>query len=184
VAQAESESRLLAALAAGDRQAAEVLVDRTYPMVFRLLCQLCHGDADRAADLAQETYRRAWTALPGFERRCAFGTWLCRIAHNSFLDSIRRRQEVADGPSGKADRLADDANDPVDVMIRDETTARLRRAVLALPDELRFAVAARFWADAAVREIAHLEHVSEVAIRKRLRRALRILAEALGAPGP
>ena len=55
---------------------------------------------------------------------------------------------------------------------------RLRRAVLALPEELRFAVTAHFWGEVPVREIARQEGLSSVAIRKRLRRAVsRLRAE-------
>lgn len=175
-----AEERLLAALLAGDRQAAETLVDRTYAMVFRLLCQLCQGDDALAADLTQETYRRAWTALPHFEGRSSLGTWLCRIAYNAFFDHTRRRHEESDDFDRAAALPANDALDPVDGLIRDETTARLRRAVLALPEDLRFLVVARFWGDAPVRDLARLDGVSQVAIRKRLRRALARLAASLG----
>ncbi|MFY9826173.1 MAG: sigma factor-like helix-turn-helix DNA-binding protein, partial [Thermoanaerobaculia bacterium] len=57
---------------------------------------------------------------------------------------------------------------------------RLRRAVLALPEELRFTVTALFWGDLPVKEIARQEGVTTVAIRKRLKRALARLAQALG----
>ncbi len=175
-----AEARLLAELAAGDRQAAEALVDRTYPMVFRLLCRLCQGDDALAADLTQETYRRAWPALPRFQGRSSLGTWLCRIAYNTFFDHARRRRETTDQFEGAEGLPAGRAFDPVDEMIRDETSARLRRAVLALPEDLRFLVVARFWAEAPVRDLARLDGVSQVAIRKRLRRALAQLAHKLG----
>src|SRR5436305_14005701 len=86
---AGEERRLLAALAAGDRAAAERLVEQTYRGVYALLRRLC-GDSDLAADLTQETYRKAWDALPGFDSRAQFSTWLCRIAYNTFLNHLRR----------------------------------------------------------------------------------------------
>ena len=87
------EGRLLSALAAGDRGAAERLVERTYRGVFALLQKLC-GDSDLAADLTQETYRKAWDALPGFDRRAQFSTWLFRIAYNTFLNHLRRPRRL------------------------------------------------------------------------------------------
>jgi DNA-directed RNA polymerase specialized sigma24 family protein len=58
-------------------------------------------------------------------------------------------------------------------------SVRLRRAVLALPEELRFAVTAHFWGEVPVRDIARQEGLSTMAIRKRLRRAVARLRTAL-----
>src|SRR5947209_9295567 len=69
------ERRLLEAIRAGDRAAAEEMVERTYSAVFASLFRLC-GDSDRAADLTQETYQKAWAALPGFDGRSPLFTWL------------------------------------------------------------------------------------------------------------
>jgi DNA-directed RNA polymerase specialized sigma24 family protein len=51
----------------------------------------------------------------------------------------------------------------------------LRRAVLDLPDPLRETVSARFWGEVSVKELAVADGISEVAVRKRLRKALSIL---------
>ena len=56
---------------------------------------------------------------------------------------------------------------------------RLRAAILDLPDELRFAVTARFWAELPLAEIAQLQGISTVGVRKRLQRAYGQLATAL-----
>jgi DNA-directed RNA polymerase specialized sigma24 family protein len=56
---------------------------------------------------------------------------------------------------------------------------RLRRAVLALPEELRYTVTAVFWGDLPVKEIARQEGITPVGIRKRLKKAFRLLALAL-----
>jgi RNA polymerase sigma-70 factor (ECF subfamily) len=172
------EGRLLAALAAGDREAAERLVERTYRGVFALLRRLC-GDADLASDLTQETYRKAWDALSGFDGRAQFSTWLCRIAYNTFLNHLRRPRRTVPLDDKIEATVADPApaaDETVDQIVAGD---RLRRAVLALPDELRFLVTALFWGDLPVREIARQEGVTTVAIRKRLKKALRILGSAL-----
>lgn len=181
---AEGETDLRLAVAAGDRAALDALVERTYPVVFRVLCQLCHGNAVRAADLTQETYRRAWASLERFESRSSFSTWLVRIAYNAFIDETRRVREVASDPELEERAVADPAIGPADALIRDETARALRRAVLGLSEELRFTVVARFWADAPVADIAALLGLSEVAIRKRLKRAFALIADALGETAP
>src|SRR5512144_2087218 len=90
---ADDERRLLAAIRGGDRSAAEEMVDRTYAAVFASLCRLC-GDGDLAADLTQETYQKAWAALPGFDGRSQLFTWLYRIAYTTFLNYVRRPRRM------------------------------------------------------------------------------------------
>jgi DNA-directed RNA polymerase specialized sigma24 family protein len=64
-------------------------------------------------------------------------------------------------------------------VVREQRDERLRRAVMALPADLRDTVAARFWGELPVREIARSEGVTGAAIRKRLARATALLAEML-----
>lgn len=177
-AQIDDERRLLADLAAGDRAAAERLVERTYRGVFALLSRLC-GDADLAADLTQETYRRAWDGLPGFDGRAQFSTWLYRIAYTTFLNHIRRPRRQVPLEERVEAAVTDPAPAADALLAKGAAEERLRRAVLGLPEELRFTVTALYWGELPVREVARHEGVTTVAIRKRLKRALAALALAL-----
>jgi len=185
----DPERRLLGALAGGDRTAAEELVESTYRRVYALLHRLTGGDSELAADLTQETYRKAWSALGGFDGRARFSTWLHRIAYTTFLNQRRRPQLViaVDDPEESAAHslghhpAADPPDDPGPDQALDASrrAERLRRAVLALPESLRFTVTARFWGELSVREIARHEGVTSVAVRKRLRKAMGMLAATL-----
>lgn len=173
------ERELVAAYRQGDRQAGERLVERTYRQIYGALFRLTGGDADLAADLTQESYRRAWQALPRFRGRSAVSTWLYRIAYTTYLNHLRRprpAQSLDEAPRA-------DPHDPEpSPRERAETAAarlRLRRAVLALAEDLRFTVTARFWGELPVREIARLCGITPAAVRKRLNKATRILAETL-----
>lgn len=174
------EQALLDRLARGERAAAEALVDQTYRGVFAALVRLTGGDRDLAADLAQETYRRAWQALPRFDRRSRLLTWLYRIGYNAFLNQRRRPRRVVPLDD---ERSAPEPRDPApsadQVIAVGEVAARLRQAVIALPEELRFTVTARFWAELPVADIAHQERVTGAAIRKRLKKAMTMLRTQL-----
>jgi len=172
------EGRLLAALAAGDRSAAEQLVERTYRGVYALLRRLC-GDPDLAADLAQETYRKAWEALPGFDGRSQFSTWLFRIAYTTFLNHLRRPRRLVPLEEKHEAAVPDPSPSADEVVDRGTAGDRLRRAVLSLPEELRLTVTSLYWGDLPVKEVAHQEGVTGAAIRKRLKKALRMLALSL-----
>jgi RNA polymerase sigma-70 factor (ECF subfamily) len=177
-AEAGEEGRLLAALAGGDRSAAERLVELTYRGIYALQRRLC-GDPDLAADLTQDTYRKAWDALPGFDRRSQFSTWLFRIAYTTFLNHLRRPRRLVQLEEKHEAAVVDPAPAADEVVGRDLEGDRLRRAVLALPEDLRYTVTAIVWGDLPVKEIARQEGITTVAIRKRLKKAFRLLALAL-----
>lgn len=175
---AATEEEMLASLAAGNRAAAEQLVDATYSSIYGALFRLCGGQAELAADLTQETYRKAWKALASFDHRARFSTWLYRIAYNTFLNHIRRPVRLVP-VDGSEREIRDPSPGPEELADRRESAARLRRAILELPETLRFTVTARFWAERSVEEIARSEQVSGAAIRKRLKKARRMLREML-----
>ena len=159
------ERRILAAIRGGDRSAAEELVERTYSAVYASLYRLC-GDGDLAADLTQETYRKAWEALGGFDGRSQFFTWLYRIAYTTFLNHIRRPRRITSIEDSGAPEPRDDSPAVDQVLTEREEGERLRAAVMTLPEDLRFTVTAHFWGGLAVKEIARIEKITSVAIRK------------------
>jgi RNA polymerase sigma-70 factor, ECF subfamily len=169
---------LVAGVRGGDRVAAERLVESTYRQVYAALFRMCGGDADLAADLTQETFRKAWQGFSGFDGRAQVSTWLYRIAYNTFLNHLRRPRPVGLADETAA-RLTDPEPGPAQAFATSEAGERLRRAVLRLPEDLRFTVGAHFWSDLPVREIARLEGITTVAVRKRLKRAFQVLRLAL-----
>jgi RNA polymerase sigma factor (sigma-70 family) len=174
----DDERRLLAAVRGGDRASAEEMVERTYSAVFASLFRLC-GDSDLAADLTQETYQKAWAALPKFDGRSQLFTWLYRIAYTTFLNHIRRPRRMTSLDEPDSLDLRDEAPSADAVLSDREQSERLRSAVLELPDDLRFTVTAHFWGGLAVKEIAKIEEITTVAIRKRLHKAFSILESIL-----
>ena len=172
------EHQLLDAIRSGDRTAAEEMVERTYSAVFASLFRLC-SDSDLAADLTQETYQKAWAALPGFDGRSQLFTWLYRIAYTTFLNYIRRPRRVVSIDDDKIPEVRDDAPAADEILSTTEDSERLRAAVLRLPEDLRFTVTAHFWGGLAVKEIARIEDITTVAIRKRLHKAFSLLESIL-----
>ena len=172
-----SNRELLAAYRRGDRWAAEQLVEATYSGVFAALCRLS-GDRTLAADLTQETYRKAWQSLDSFAGRSKVATWLFRIAYTTFLNHVRgnsRWQSLEESPIV----LVDSSPLQGDVLAQQEEGSMVRDLVLRLPPAQRDVVVARYWGEVPVREIARGEGVTSVAIRKRLKKALSLIAEQL-----
>lgn len=180
-----SDFALVSALLDGDSQAGETLVERSYKLVFRSLIKLT-GDEDLALDLTQETFRRAWASLRTYRGQSTFSSWLYRVAHNVHLNHLRKPRLVQ--PANHASpheenaqpQVADQSEGPDAASRRRESEHRLRTAVTLLPDRQRLAISARFWGELSTTEIAALEQVSVVAIRKRIRNALANLRQTIG----
>lgn len=168
------ERSLLAAIRQGNTVAAEEMVEQTYSAVFASVYRLC-GDRDLAADLTQETYQKAWRALPRFDGRSQLFTWLYRIAYTTFLNHVRRPRRMTSLDEPDAIDVRDESPRADDVLEENEEAEHLRKAVMQLPEDLRFTVTAHFWGGLPVKEIAQIEGITTVAIRKRLHRAFSIL---------
>jgi RNA polymerase sigma-70 factor (ECF subfamily) len=131
--QAELDADLVKRVRAGDDDAFRVLVERHSRPVYRAAYRITSNAAD-ADDVVQETFLRAYRALPNFDARAAFPTWLHRIAVNCALDLIdaRRRRE------GRIDAGEDLALVPSNAAAPDRVAlgAEMQRAVDAAMNAL------------------------------------------------
>jgi RNA polymerase sigma factor (sigma-70 family) len=177
------ERKLLEAIRKGDSAAAEELVERTYSAVFASVYRLC-GDRDLAADLTQETYQKAWAALARFDGRSQLFTWLYRIAYTTFLNHVRRPRRMTSLDEPDSMDVPDQTPGAEELLSNAEEAERLRNAVMQLPEDLRFTVTAHFWGGLPVKEIAEIEDITTVAIRKRLHRAFSLLESLLDEEAP
>ena len=92
----EGDFRLVALAQGGDTRAYDLLVTRHRGRIFAMIRNMIHQEAD-AWDLSQEVFIKAWLALPRFEAKARFSTWLYRIAHNVVYDFTRKRKVESAG---------------------------------------------------------------------------------------
>ncbi len=124
------ERALIESIRRGDRMAAERMVELTYQSIYASLFRLC-GDRDRAADLTQETYRKAWQAFGRFDGRSRIFTWLYRIAYTTFLNAIRDTKRT-DSMDAETESKIEDPVEPADrIAARHQEEERVRREVRA-----------------------------------------------------
>lgn len=184
-----TEALLIARARAGDGEAFASLVrtwqDRVFTTVLRMV-----NRRDDAEDLCQEAFVRAWHALPHFEERASFGTWIFRIAVNLCLSHRRdqRRHPVEPLPSGSPDdnghagsgEIADPrAARPEEATLADERRRAVQSAIAALDPESRAVVVLRDLQDQSYEEIADELGVPVGTVRSRLHRARMELKDRL-----
>ena len=87
----DEDFRLVARAQQGDLSSYDALVTRHRGRIFAMIRNMIHQEAD-AWDLSQEVFIKAWKALPRFEAKARFSTWLYRIAHNVVYDWTRKRK--------------------------------------------------------------------------------------------
>jgi RNA polymerase sigma-70 factor (ECF subfamily) len=86
-----ADSALVMRCQSGDHRAFEPLVNRYRGKIYAMIVNMTGNDAD-AWDLAQEVFLKAWRALPKFEARSSFYTWIYRITHNVTYDWLRKKK--------------------------------------------------------------------------------------------
>lgn len=161
------EQRLVVRAKEGDMEAYECLV-KAYEHPIYYLCLRMAGAPQIADDLAQETFIRAYGALPGFKEGRDFYVWLRRIAVNASLNHLRtaKREE----PLG--DREPAPYRDlPQDELLRREAERKFQEALGALPYDQRAVFVLRVFEDQSYRDIARALKISKGTVMSRLSRA-------------
>lgn len=87
----DEDFRLVARAQQGDYGSYDALVTRHRGRIHAMIRNMIHQETD-AWDLSQEVFIKAWHALPRFEAKARFSTWLYRIAHNVVYDWTRKRK--------------------------------------------------------------------------------------------
>lgn len=141
--------------------------------VYRLARHL--AGADKADDLAQETFLKAWTHFHTFDPKTNCRAWLCRILHNTWVSQWRKtRLEL---PLGDADeRAGEPAYDWEGERLNDMLSADLQWALDQLPASNRFAVLLADVEELSYQEIAAAMGCPIGTVMSRISRGRRTLA--------
>jgi RNA polymerase sigma factor (sigma-70 family) len=188
------DAELVAAVLAGDREAFGPLLGRWQPSVLRL-CRRLLGPGPQAEDVAQEAAVAAFLGLARLAEPARFGPWLHAIAANRARMALRRWRLLA------AEGLAPDAAvglhtgqagpTPEDAWASRETHQAILAALKELPPATREAVIGFYLQGYSYQELAELLGTPISTVRgrlyqgrRRLRKALRPLADQVLTPAP
>jgi RNA polymerase sigma-70 factor (ECF subfamily) len=185
---ADEERRLIDAAQRGDVESFNALV-RLYEGRVYNLCYRMMGDADSAADAAQDAFLSAFRNLRKF-RGGSFRSWMLRIATNACYDMLRIRKrrpttsldlDTDDEEDSSPLQIADKGETPDDFALRHELSAAIHQAIGQLPDDQRIVLILSDIQGLAYDEIAEVTNANLGTVKSRLSRGRARLREVLKA---
>ena len=189
----DTDAMLVQRATAGEARAFELLVIKYQRRVERLIGRMVR-DVDLVPDIAQETFIRAYRALPQFRGDAQFYTWLYRIAVNTAkkhlmdlkrdpvmtLSSFESDDDDETSGSGLAQRLgATDDETPEAVLASKEIAQAVNEAMDALPEELRQAITLREIEGLSYDDIAQALDCPIGTVRSRIFRAREAISNRI-----
>ena len=176
-----TDEQLVESALAGDSDAFGEVVRRWERKIYALAYGIT-GSVEDARDAAQETFISAYRNLQGFRGEAKVSSWLHRIAVNHCITRKRRARVRAE--TGIEDELetagerflsTNERESPALATEAKERTEAVRRAVAALPPELREVVVLKEFEDLTFQEIADALQIPLSTVKSRLYTALKQL---------
>jgi RNA polymerase sigma-70 factor (ECF subfamily) len=174
-------------LSAGHDAALNDLMDRYGQKLFHYLVRALQSEDD-AADLAQETFCRIYQSRAKYDPKQKFSAWLYAIATNLVKDRYRYRTrhpqvsldaENAETETSLQERLPDHHSSPSETLVSVERADTVRRAVAALPEELRLPLILAEYEAQSHAEIGQVLGCTAKAVETRIYRARLQLRQTL-----
>jgi RNA polymerase sigma-70 factor, ECF subfamily len=186
----DADAPLIERVKLGDVKAFEMLVVKYQRRIERLIGRMVR-DVDLVPDIAQETFIRAYRAIPQFRGDSAFYTWLYRIAVNTAkkaLVDLKRDPIVTE--SARLGRDEDDETSRVEtelshgetpeaMLASKEIAAAVNASIEALSEDLRQAITLREIEGLSYEEIAEVMNCPIGTVRSRIFRAREAIAQRL-----
>lgn len=166
----------------GDVSAFETLYRRHNDALFRYLLRLCQN-RETAEDLYQEAWGKIIKSRENYRPTAKFTTFLYRVAHNCFIDFIRRNKRHTMADASDPDELAHGGKMPEDEVEVTLARQRLEAALATLPDEQRDVFLLHEEAGLGIDDIGHVTGVNRETAKSRLRYAIKKLRVAMEDPG-
>lgn len=163
---------------AGSKHAFGRLVEAYQRPVYNLTYRML-GNAQEAEDAAQETFLRAYSRLKQFDPNHKFSTWIFSIANHHCIDRLRKRHggsvSIDDNPV--LQNLEEETPQPEENVLDAEESAQLQVLLNRLDPDYRMPLILRYWEDYSYEQIAETLELTVPAVKSRLFRARKQIAE-------
>jgi len=160
----------------GDTRAFEALYRRLTGRIYALCLRMAR-DPQRAEELTQDVFVRAWERIGSFRGESQFTTWLHRLAVNVVLQAGRTK-----GRRESREHLVAEPGDYMERVTREMPGTRvdIERAIAALPEGARTVLVLRDIEGYKYDEIAEMQGVALGTVKAQIHRARRMMREKLG----
>jgi RNA polymerase sigma-70 factor, ECF subfamily len=178
----DTEQPLVQCAQKGDKEAFAALVAQHQRYVYNLALRVLKNE-EEALDLAQDTFVRAWMALPNFRGQSQFRTWLYRIVTNlcyNRLPNLRRSlNELGDDVIAEIPETDIAFDNPAHGLESRELRTYLHKAIDHLDENYRLLISLRYQNELSYEEIATLLNLPLGTVKTGLFRAKEQLHRAL-----
>ena len=178
----DNEQAFIQSAQKGDHDAFAALVEEHQRYIYNLALRVLK-DENEALDLTQETFVRAWTALPNFRGQSQFRTWLYRIATNlcyNRLPNLRRSlTDLGDEVISEIPETDASLDNPAHGLESRELRSYLHNAIENLDENYRLLIVLRYQNELSYEEIAGMLNLPLGTVKTGLFRAKEHLRGAL-----
>lgn len=178
---APDDSALMLRYRDGDLAAFEALYKRYNDPLYRYLLRLCR-DRHAAEDIFQDVWGKIIRARASYRATAKFSTFLYRVAHNCFIDFVRRNKRHTHHAELDENLHGDGNPQPDNLTEQALARERLARALVSLPDEQRDAFLLHEEAGLSIDQIAAVTGSKRETAKSRVRYATQKLREAMSEP--
>ncbi len=152
-----------------------LLIERYQQPMYRTALGIT-GDPERAKDITQNGFIKAWEKLDTFDPNHRFFSWLYRIIVHEALNSNRAEEKFT-----SLNRMPPDSETPHLQVVKEESKQKLRQALKTLKPNYRTIIHLRHFEELSYREIAEILDIEEKTVKSRLYTARMNLRDALNA---
>jgi RNA polymerase sigma-70 factor (ECF subfamily) len=187
---AKTDQEIVALARAGHEAAYRELIRRYERPIFSLLFRMVR-DRELAEDLAQETFIKALNAIESYRPEFKFSSWIFKIANNSAIDHLRRREldtlslegsphaETPEAIEATALQIGDRQESPLDEVAARELGGQIEAAIAQLRPEYRSCILLRHVEGRAYEEIAQMLNLPLGTVKTYIHRARNELRQLL-----
>lgn len=164
----------------GNTGAYSVIVDRYKDLVYSVVVKIVRS-REEAEETAQDTFLKAYHALPGFKKEARFSTWLFRIAYNTAISKARKKHVTTTAIDDKLieNYSTDEIREDLGRLDEEEQVSVLKRALNSLEKEEQFLIHLFYRNRRSIEEIASITGFSDSNVKVKLFRIRKKLYSAM-----